>query len=565
MRLVMRLRVPFLVAAAAAGAWLMHAPAQAAAQTNQIEMFQDDGQLLANPAPTLGQLRELGVDVLRVTIPWSSIAPAKRPAGFNPTDPAAYPAAAWSVYDEIANDAKMDGIALDFSLSGPAPGWATGSGQPSPGGFGSWKPSAAAFKQFVQAVGTRYSGTYDPTQSTSAPGSPSDLLPRITFWELWNEPNFGMDLAPQAIKGSSVPAAPWMYRSLLDAGWSGLQSSGHGHDTILIGNLDARGQSARPGKGAPQGLPGNFGATKPLQFLRSLYCVSSTYKELRGGAAGQVGCPTNAAASRRFRSAHPGLFQASGFATHPYPVNLPPNKASSTDPDYTEFSELPHVANILDRLQRMYGSGKRFPMYNNEYGYITNPPNRSLTPLNPNGQFVSPATAASYINWAEYLSWRNPRIASTMQYLLVDPNPRKAPEYGGFASGLMFYGGAHKPAYDAYRLPLFLPFTTATRGHSLEVWGCVRPAHFARLDTAGTPQHVQIQFQRGSSGQFSTLRTVTVTNVRGYIDLRVTFPATGSVRLAWSYPTMSLLPESSPTAPVAGNTVYSRSVRVTVK
>ena len=223
------------------------------------------------------------------------------------------------------------------------------------------------------------------------------------------------------------------------------------------------------------------------------------------------------------------------------------------------------MASVLDRLQRMYGSGKRFPIYNNEYGYITNPPNRSLTPLNPNGQFVSPATAAAYINWAEYLSWRNPRIVSTMQYLLVDPNPRKAPEYGGFASGLIFDGGVHKPAYGAYRLPLFLPFTTAMRGHSLEVWGCVRPAHFARLDTAGTPQQVQIQFQRGSSGQFSTLRTVTVTNVRGYVDLRVTFPASGSVRLAWSYPTRSLLPQSSPTTPVAGDTVYSRSVRVTVK
>jgi hypothetical protein len=542
----------------------MHAPAPAAAQTNQIEMFQDDTLLLSNPGATLRQLRGLGVDVLRVTIPWSVIAPNRRPTGFNATDPGAYPAANWSVYDQIATDAKMDGIALDFSVSGPAPPWATGTGQPSPAGFGEWKPSAAAFKQFFQAVGTRYSGTYDPTQKKSIPSDQNDL-PRVSFWEVWNEPNFGMDLAPQAINGSRIPSAPWMYRSLVDAGWSGLQGTGHGHDTILIGNLDARGQSAAPGRGAPQGLPGNFGATKPLQFVRALYCLSSSYKQLRGGAAAAVGCPTSAAGSRQFRAAHPGLFQASGFATHPYPVNLPPTKASSSDPDYTEFSELPQFANILDRIQRIYGSGKRFSIYNNEYGYITNPPNRSLTPLNPNGQFVSPSTAASYINWAEYLSWKQPRIASTMQYLMVDPNPRKAPEYGGFASGLIFYGGVHKPAYDAYRVPLFLPFTTVTRGHSLEVWGCVRPAHFARLDTAGAAQQVQIQFKHGSSGRFTTLRTVTVTNVRGYIDLRVTFPASGSVRLAWSYPTMSQLPSLSPTAPVAGDTVYSQTVKVTVK
>jgi hypothetical protein len=559
-----RLSLTFLLAAAAAGAWLMQAPTPAAAQTNQIEMFQDDIQLFINPASTLQQLRELGVGVLRVSVHWSAIAPPARRAGFNASDPASYPAVNWAIYDQIVTEAKVDGIAVDFSLSSPAPSWAVGPGQPAPGGFGGWKPSAAAFKQFVQAVGTRYSGTYDPTQNMSSPGDPNDL-PRVSFWEIWNEPNFGADLAPQATRGSSVLSASGMYRSLLDAGWSGLQSTGHGHDQILIGNLDARGQSAKPGKGAPQGLPGNFGATKPLPFVRALYCVSSSYKQLRGGAAAAIGCPRSAAGSRRFRTAHPALFRSSGFATHPYPVNLPPTKASSTDPDYTEFSELPRFASMLDRIQRIYGSGKRFPIYDNEYGYITNPPNHSLTPLNPNGQFLSPSITAGYINWAEYLSWRNPRIASTMQYLLEDPNPRKAPEYGGFASGLMFYGGAHKPAYNTYRLPLFLPFTTVSRGHSLEVWGCVRPAHFARLDTAGTPQQVQIQFQRGSGGAFTTLRTVTVTNVRGYIDLRITFPASGSVRLAWTYPTLARLPESSPTVPVAGDTVYSRSVRVTVK
>jgi hypothetical protein len=313
-------------------------------------------------------------------------------------------------------------------------------------------------------------------------------------------------------------------------------------------------------------LPGNFSATKPLQFVRTLYCVSSTYKQLRGGAAAAVGCPTNAAASRGFRAAHPALFRASGFATHPYPVNLPPNVASSTDPDYTEFANLPRFATALDRIQRIYGSGTRFPIYNNEYGYITNPPNRSLTPLNPTGQFVSPSTAAYYLNWAEYLSWRNPRIASTMQYLLLDPNPREAPEYGGFASGLIFYGGVRKPAYDAYRLPLFLPNATAqTSRQSLEVWGCLRPAHYARIDS-GTPQQVQIQFQRGSRGTFVTVRTVTISSSRGYFDLRIAFPASGSVRLAWTYPKQDpMLSPGLVGRPLEGSTVYSRTARVTVK
>ena len=562
MKLLTRFVLFFPAAAAVAAAWLLHSPVPALAQTNQIALFQDDVLILSNPELTLQQLRSLGVSEVRVSLHWDAVAPRRRPPAAHAADPAFYPG--WRVYDEIVADAAKDGIVVDFSLTGGAPSWATGGGQPPPGHYGGWKPSSADFREFVQAVGTRYSGNYDPKLGQTVRGDPNDL-PRVSFWEIWNEPNFGYDLAPQAIKGSSVPAAAWMYRSLLDAGWGALQSTGHGRDMIVIGNLDARGQSAKPTRGAPQGLPGNFGATKPMQFIRSLYCVSPSYKELRGGAAAAIGCPSSAAASRRFRGAHPALFQASGFATHPYPVNLPPTRASSTDPDYTEFSELPRMASGLDRIQRMYGSGKRFPIYNNEYGYITNPPNGSVTRLNPHGQFVSPTTAAYYINWAEYISWRSSRIASTGQYLLVDPNPRTQPEFGGFASGLIFYSGRRKPAYDAYRLPLFLPVTSARRGHSLEVWGCVRPAHLARLDTGGVPQQVQIQFQRGSRGAFTTLRTVTATNVRGYIDLRVTFPASGSVRLAWSYPTTQQLASSSPTLPLAGETVYSRTQKVTVE
>ena len=558
MRLVMRLGVAMSIVAAI-GAALLSLSAAAVAQTNQVAIFQDDGRILDAPGPTLETLREFGVGMVRVTLAWNTVAPSNRPpAGFKASLPSSYPAANWSIYDQIVRDARTDGIAVDLSLTGPAPLWAAGGGQPSPGNYGEWKPSAADFFQFAEAVGTRYSGSFDPSLGEIAHGSPGDL-PRVNFWELWNEPNFGEDLAPQAINGSTVPAGAPAYRALLESGWSALGLTGHGRDTIVIGNLAARGTSGRPGRGAPQGLPGNFGQTKPLQFIRTLYCVDSSYRELRGPAAAAVGCPATAAGSRSFGRYNPALFSASGFATHPYPINRPPTQASSTDPDFTEFLELPRLAQTLDRLQRIYGSGKRFPIYNNEYGYITNPPNHS------SARFVSPSTAAYYDNWAEYLSWRNSRVANSMQFLLYDPNPTKnVPEYGGFASGLIFYGGARKPAYNAYRLPMFLPVTSARRGRSLEVWGCLRPAHFARLDTAGTQQRVQIQFQRGSRGAFTTLRSVTVTNTRGYFDLNMTFPASGSVRLGWSYPPNDPLLTPSLITRGDADTIYSRIVQVKV-
>jgi len=338
--------------------------------------------------------------------------------------------------------------------------------------------------------------------------------------------------------------------------WSALQATGHGNDTILIGEFAPRGLTGVATPTRPGGWPGDFGQTKPLLFLRTLYCVDSAYRELRGAAARAVGCPSTAAGSSRFRAANPGLFDATGLADHPYPDNLPPTREASRDPNIAPFPRLPNLERALDRAQRAYGSSRQLPIYDTEYGYITRPPNTA--------SYVSPATAAYYLNWAEYLSWKQPRIASTMQYLLYDPPPyAPAPGDGGFTSGLLFAGGRPKPAYGAYRLPLYLPLTTAPRGRSLEVWGCVRPARYAILDS-GQAQTAQIQFAGGrgsnSSGAFTTVGSVSVSDPNNcYFDLRVRLPGSGVVRLAYTYPV------GDPLLGPAGSTVYSRSIAVTLR
>jgi hypothetical protein len=127
-----------------------------------------------------------------------------------------------------------------------------------------------------------------------------------------------------------------------------------------------------------------------------------------------------------------------------------------------------------------------------------------------------------------------------MQYLLYDPNPTVGtPEYGGFASGLVFYptvmGGGPKASYYAYRLPIYLPRTTTRHGRKLEVWGAVRPAPYALLDT-GEPQYVQIQLHPASGGSWQTIQTLRITDPHGYFDSRVAFPSSGQVRISWTYP-----------------------------
>ena len=447
--------------------------------------------MLTAPAQTMSTFRVLGVRMVRIIVVWAQIAPhatsRTAPAGFNASSASSYPQANWAPYDEMIELAHDDGLGVDLTLSGGAPRWAEGPGIPPSAldnQFWAWRPSASAFGQFVRAAGERYSGTYVPPGATAP-------LPRVNFWAVWNEPNFGEDLGPQAIDGSTVSVAPGMYRSLAGQMWNGLEATGHGHDTVLIGEFAPMGLSGRAGPGHPQGLPGDFSQTKPLQFLRTLYCVDSNYRELRGRAARSVGCPTTAAGSRGFRRKNPALFNATGVADHPYAfAGSAPNIETSTDPDIATFPRIPDLERALDRLQRVYGSNKRFPIYNTEYGYITHPPNRFSYP--------SPATAAYYINWAEYLSWKQPRVATTMQYLLYDPTLTAATSSGdgGFASGLETVNGKPKPGYAAYRMPLFMPVTSTRRGRSLEVWGCVRPARYAIL--GGVPsQTAQIQFAAG--------------------------------------------------------------------
>ena len=519
-----------MAAATAAGCGSTSHPVSAA-RPGPESIFEPKEPLFADPVGTLNLMRQLGVDRVKVFIPWNKIAPDPdsrvRPR-FNAADPAAYPAGGWSGYDTIVRDAAAQGVPLYVAVGGLAPLWAAGSGAPrgAPYGGATWKPSPSQFGEFVHAVATRYSGHYTP------PGS-SSPLPRVSFWSIWNEPNLGeADLAPQAIDDSTVETSPAMYRGLVDAAWSALQQTGHGGDTILIGELAPYGQIF-------SGSPGNFGEMVPLRFLRALYCVDSSLRPLQGAAAAARGCPTTAAASKQFAHDHPGLFQATGFAMHPYPSGrVPPNVVLPASPDFVNLASLPRLVHLLDTVTGLYGLSRRFPIYVTEYGYFTDPPDPDGAPL---------PLAAEYLNWAEYIAWSNRRVRSWDQYLLVDPGS------GGpssFVTGLELSDGEPKPTYyAAYRLPLFLPVTSAKAGQSLEVWGCVRPAHYVQLQTQA-PQQAQIQLKPNTGGAFRTISVVTVSTQSCYFDTRVRFPSSGTVRLAWSYP--------------HGPTVYSRPVAITI-
>jgi hypothetical protein len=522
----------------------------AAVSSRLITILQDDS-ILASPTTALPLVRAFGATTVRVPVTWYSLAPhpaAKQPPqGFDGSDPTAYPASKWRPYDQLVVDAQQDGITVDFELTGGSPRWASGTNPPPnlPGytvdrRYYSWEPNPTMYGQFVHAVAERYDGSFTPAGASAA-------LPRVGFWSFWNEPNFGQDLGPQTTDGSTVSASVPRYRALLEAAWTAIEQTGHAQDTTLIGEIAAKGYGLRPA-GHPGPLPGDTAQTRALDFVRYLYCLDADYQPLDGIPATQIGCPTDAGGSHEFRAQNPALFDATGFAVHAYDSKQAPNANPATiNANYATLPVLGRVAMALDRMTGAYGSAKHFPIYNDEFGYITSPPQGQ------GGGDPTPALAAVELNEAEYLSYKNPRVAAYSQYLITDPPPNPNP---GFSSGLYTSDGAPKATLDAFRMPVWLPDTTVRRGANIEIWGGARPAAL----TQRTSRIVDIQMQDDGHGPWQTIKTVDAAPRTGYIDIHTTLPYGGDLRLAYTYPKSgSLLPPGVP-----GVTITSRTVNVTV-
>ncbi|MGI8623295.1 MAG: hypothetical protein ACR2NB_07365 [Solirubrobacteraceae bacterium] len=458
--------------------------------------FQDDNQLIyVKPGERnahLDSLKALGVDRLRVTILWRAIAPSPssrtRPR-FDATDPAAYPSGTWSNYDALVREAYARGLKVNFNLTGPSPLWAN-KRPPRPDIADNYEPSPSEFAQFVAAVGRRYSGTYSDRSG--------GILPRVDYWSIWNEPNHSGWLTPtwQKVDGRFVERSASLYRELLDGAYAALKLVGHGSDTILFGDTAPSGWNSKDVK--------RF--MKPLTFLRALYCVDGSLHRLKGAAARRLNCPANA---RDFVTAHPALFKATGYAHHPYQLLTAPDVKPS-DKDFVTMAVLSRLTHTLDTVQRRYGSHRRFPIYLTEFGYQT-PPDPAGVPL---------SYQAAFINEAEYIAYHNPRVRTLSQFLLVDSG---APIHTTFQSGLVTRSGRRKPAFAAYRVPIWV----RGKGSRKRVWALLRPA------APGARATGIVQFRPAKSARWRTVRRVRSRGASNVITTTVTIRGKGSVRVAY--------------------------------
>jgi hypothetical protein len=496
-------------------------PARALASSGMEMNLQDDDQLIYSPPAqviqSLQRIASLGVDRVKVAMVWWLVAPAadsaQRP-NFDATDPRAY-GGAWYRYDLIVRVAQSLGLKVYWQLTPPVPAWAIPAGQAVQSEPRGRAPNPAEFRQFVQAVGTRYSGSF-------VPGGQPTPLPRVSYWGLWNEPNVPGWLNPW-YSGSQL-LAPSLYRGLLNAAWSGLAATGHtpSTDTILIGET------------------ANSGPTTVTQFIYNLYCLSPKLKPLSGSGAQKAGCPTSPSRAA-FVAANPALFGATGFAHHPYGFNAPPDKPYPLRNWVTVFN-LPTIEKQLNRIFSSYGKRRAggVPLYLTEYGYESRPPN----------PFVKNTTAqqATWLNQGEYMAYNYSYVRAFNQFELVDSPPNKAQKPGSYAywttsfqTGLLFNNLTPKPSFAAFRIPIFLP--TPQHGSRVVVWGQLRPANHRGNQVA------TIQFQRLGSRSYRRLKVVSTRNREGFLVTRVGIPGPGFVRIAWRNPG-------------TGSVYYSRSVRV---
>jgi hypothetical protein len=446
------------MAVAAALALLAFGAASASARSTQLTIMQDDTELHTSRMDArLDEMKALGTDVVKLRIGWRYVAPqgSTKPGGFDPTNPASYPAGAWDSYDAIVRGIVARHMRPYIAITGPAPDWGDIAHDP-------LRPNYDEFARFVQAVGTRYSGSYAGGDGNGY-SDPLQRLPHVSIWGLWNEPNLASWLKPQY--SHHIPQSPAVYRKLSYSMQDGLSASGHASDTFLIGEL------------LPFARSGRTGVTKvrPIAFLREMACVDSHYRAYRGSAAKKRGC------SGRFRKL-PGT----GVSYHPYTYAGGPD-VEQKNADDASIGELGRVERAIDKLSGHHRLvGGRLPVWITEFGFQSDPPDTFQSPIK---------RIPGFMGEAEWLAYRDRRVLSYSQYPLVDdPLGKGAQKYAGFQSGLRFVNGsAKKGVYQAFRMPFYVRLRSS---RLVEIFGGVRAA------AGGTPVSIQ---SRVGHGKWHTL------------------------------------------------------------
>jgi hypothetical protein len=374
---------------------------------------------------------DVGARLVRLDVSWRSVARAQPLDPSNPFDPA-YD---FARLDTAVREASERGLEAMFTIV-LAPAWAEGAGRPSSATEGTWRPDPAAFASFGEAIAMRYSGNAG--------------LPRVRYYQAWNEPNLSDYLTPQW-QGRS-PAAPAHYRQMLNAFYAAVKGVDASNVVITGGN-------------APYGDPAGGDRMRPLRFDRELLCLRDNLKPAGG-------CERT---------------DFDVFAHHPINTSGGPNNSAIAPDDATtpDFKNVGRIVRAAERAGTAGGAG-RHQLWATELWWETKPPDRKFG--------VGLTRQARFVQEALYVLWK--QGAKKVFYFLIrdrpfDPgNPARE-----LQSGLFFENGAPKPSARAFAFPFV---TERVSNRKLRAWG-----------KAPSDGKLRIQQQRGKGW-----RTVGAVRVR---------------------------------------------------
>jgi Cellulase (glycosyl hydrolase family 5) len=377
-----------------------------------------------NPGATkprgLAMIRGAGAQYVRLSVYWAAIAPSTRPDGFVATDPTA-PGYNWSKLDATVEAAQTAGLTPVLDILS-TPNWAYSH---RPRGVNAGTPKASELGDFAQALATHYDGEND--------------LPDVNIYEVWNEPNLSLDLAP---------ASPSIYRAMVNDVAAGVHSVDPSN-LVVAGELDPFGH--------PKSKKQKWYSAYPLAFMRSLMCLSK-------------GSHPHSTCSDKVH------FDV--WSHHPYSFGGGFGKAANSDD--VELGDLSRMRAVLQAGIRLHHVVSSHPVqfWVTEFGWDTRPPRAGAAPVS----LASRWTAESL-----YQAWRS-GISLFTWFDLEDQSGT-----GPYKSGLYFHAPSlsnakPKPVLTAFRFP----FVAYLHGSTVSVWG---------RDATSDKERVAIQLRHGKSWQ----------------------------------------------------------------
>jgi hypothetical protein len=364
--------------------------------------------------------RRENTQIVRLDVFWNSVAPRNPTPSFHASNPGD-PGYNWTQVDQQVRALSKEHFKILLTVQ-TAPAWAEGPHMPVSAIEGTWRPDAVDFGQFAHAIAERYDGSYPDPQN------PGKVLPKIAYWQGWNEPNLRQYLSPQWIHSASTgyeAVSPGIYRRLANVFYKAVKAVSAKNYVVLAGL-------------APFGDdPSQMARMRPVEFERVLLCVTRALTKARG-------CPD------------PTYFDA--IDSHPYGTIYGPNYHASAADDVSiqDVYKLVRVLHAAEKFGTALPRGKKGDWVT-ETSWDTKPPDPQGIPSNEEAFWLEQEL---YDLWAQ-------GVSTVLWWQLADAPP--IPSYASsYQAGTYYLHGAAKPGATAFRFPFVAKRTNKT---TVVVWG----------------------------------------------------------------------------------------------